>query len=170
MSRAAVSNAESVLDRFIETMFRLMMDNHQRQAGEMDLTLPQAHTLKVLRRGAMTTGELAAQLGISAPAVTQLTDRLCRKQLLERRADSGDRRAVIVALTDRGRRAVDRFRRRRNDVLSQALLRMDEGDRGQVLAALGKALVALERYEQEAAPGPAAASNKVGRALRPYRH
>jgi hypothetical protein len=47
---------------------------------------------------------------------------------------------------------------------------MDEGDRSQVLAALGKALDALERYEQEAAPGPAAASNKVGRTLRPYKH
>ncbi len=133
----------------------------------MDLTLPQAHTLKVLRRGAMTTGELANQLSISAPAVTQLTDRLCRKQLLERRADSSDRRAVIVVLTDRGRRAVDRFRRRRNQVLSEALILLDEDDKAQVLMALGKAVRALEQYEQETALRVAAASNRVDRRLRP---
>src|SRR5688572_15506793 len=144
MSRPAVENVESVLDRFLETMVRLMMENHQQQADEMDLTLPHAHTLKVLRRGAMTTGGLASELSIPPPAVTQLTDRRCRKQLLERRADSGDRRAVIVVLTDRGRRAVDRFRRRRNQVLSEALVLLDEDDKAHVMVALGKAVRALE--------------------------
>jgi DNA-binding MarR family transcriptional regulator len=166
-----MENVESVPDRFLETMFRLMMESYQRQADEMNLTLPQAHALKVLRRNAMTTGELATQLGISAPAVTQLTDRLCRKQLLERRADSGDRRAVIVVLTDRGRRTVDRFRRRRNEVLSEALLLLEEHDKAQVMAALGKLLAALERYEQDAqtAREPRAASYKIRRQLRPVK-
>jgi DNA-binding MarR family transcriptional regulator len=166
-----MGNVESVLDRFLETLFRLMMESYQRQADEMNLTLPQAHALKVLRHSAMTTGELANQLGISAPAVTQLTDRLCRKQLLERRADSGDRRAVIVVLTGRGRRTVDRFRRRRNEVLSEALLLLEEQDKTQVMAALGKTLAALERYERDArtAREPRDASNKIRRQLRPVK-
>jgi hypothetical protein len=90
---------------------------------------------------------------------------------LERRADSGDRRAVIVGLTDRGRRTVDRFRRRRNEVLEGALLLLEENDKAQVMAALGKALAALERYEQgaETAREHRAASNKIRRQLRPVK-
>jgi DNA-binding MarR family transcriptional regulator len=154
----------ATLDKFMETMFKLMMEHHQKQVMELELTIPQAQALRLLRRGPLCTGELAAELRISAPAVTQLTDRLTRKQLIERRTSDGDRRSVLVTLTDKGRRAVDRFRERRADIFSGALSRLEEGDRAHIVVALGKLIAALEEQEGEPSRGRQKASNEISRA------
>ena len=51
MIRKPDPEVEKVLDRFAETMFRLMLDHHQRQAVEMAMTLPQAQALRLLMGG-----------------------------------------------------------------------------------------------------------------------
>ena len=52
----------------------------------------------------LTVGALGAQLGLSSPAVTALVDRLERADLVQRVRDAGDRRRVLVRLTDTARR------------------------------------------------------------------
>lgn len=143
--------AEAVMDRFAETMFRLMMEHHQRQAVEMEMTLPQAQALRLLLGGPRSTGDLAAALRISAPAVTQLTNRLTRKQLIERQAADGDRRSVLIALSERGRQAVESFRERRNTVFSGALALIESSDRMEIVLALAKLAAALEQMNAPAA-------------------
>jgi DNA-binding MarR family transcriptional regulator len=143
---------EVVLNRFAEAMFRLMLEHHQRQAVEMALTLPQAQALKLLMAGPRATGDLAASLRISAPAVTQLTNRLTRKQLIERQAADGDRRSVMIALTERGREAVESFRERRHTIISGALAFLDDLDRVQIVLALSKMVGALEQFEAAIQP------------------
>jgi DNA-binding MarR family transcriptional regulator len=155
--------AEDVLESFVEAIFRVMMENHHKQIAELELTGSQVQALKLLRQGPICTGELAAALQISAPAVTQLTDRLMRKHLIERRQADGDRRSVIVALTGRGRRAVDKVRECRHDVFCGALAYLNDRDREMVVLALGKMVAALERYEARTADGLYAASKTYGR-------
>jgi DNA-binding MarR family transcriptional regulator len=145
---AANVEAEAVLDRFVEMMFRLMMEHHQKHILELDLTMPQAQALRVLRRGPLCTGELATELRISAPAVTQLTNRLTRKHLIERRAVDKDRRSVQVALTDRGKQAVDMFRERRNTIFFGVLAHLDEDDRSHIMSGLSKMIPALEKFNR----------------------
>ena len=156
--------AEDVLESFVEAIFRLMMENHHKQIAELELTGSQVQALKLLRQGPICTGELAAALHISAPAVTQLTDRLMRKHLIERRQADGDRRSVIVALTGRGRRAVDKVRECRHDVFCGALAYLNDRDREMVVLALGKMVAALERYEARTADGLYVASKTYSRA------
>ncbi|HEX5736086.1 MAG TPA: MarR family transcriptional regulator [Blastocatellia bacterium] len=163
MVKASGAEAEAVFDRFMEIMFKLMLDHHRRQADELDLTMPQAQALKILRLGPLCTGDLAVRLRISAPAVTQLTDRLTRKQLIERRAVDGDRRSVLVALTGRGRRAVDRFRERRNTIFGGAMAELDNEDQTSVTLALSKMVAALEKLDSETALEPRRASNSNSR-------
>ena len=163
MVKASGAEAEAVFDRFMEIMFKLMLDHHRRQADELDLTMPQAQALKILRLGPLCTGDLAVRLRISAPAVTQLTDRLTRKQLIERRTVDGDRRSVLVALTGRGRRAVDRFRERRNTIFGGAMAELDSQDRTSVALALSKVVAALEKLDSETALEPRRASNSNNR-------
>jgi DNA-binding MarR family transcriptional regulator len=140
---------ERALDDFIEGLFRLMLEHHQAQVLEMDLTVVQAQALKLLRTAPMPASRLAAALGISAPAMTQLTDRLSRKNLIERRTVSTDRRAVIVALTDKGGRVIDGFRRRRNEVFADILLRLGNEDRLEAAEALSKLAAVLHGREPE---------------------
>jgi len=149
MQKNTTVEAEEVLDRFVEIMFRLMIEHHQKHVLELDLTMPQAQALRVLRRGPLCTGELAAELRISAPAVTQLTNRLTRKHLIERRAADKDRRSVLVGLTDKGRQAVDRFRERRNTIFWGVLAHLDDDDCSHIVLALSKMVSVLEKFDAE---------------------
>jgi DNA-binding MarR family transcriptional regulator len=148
MAVSAPEKLEGILSSFAEVMSMILLDVHQQHLAELDLTLPQAQVLRVLRRnGTVPTGRLAAELRISAPAITQLTDRLIRKGLIERRTATGDRRSVLVALSGKGKRLVDLYRKRRCEIFSAALAELDEIERAEVGASLEKVIAALERYE-----------------------
>ena len=150
---APAAEVEEVLNNLAEVMSKLMVDHYQKHIVELDLTLPQAQVLRVLRRGPMPTGQLAAEMRISAPAITQLTDRLIRKGLIERRAAADDRRCVIVALSDKGAHLVDQFRQRRREIFISALSGLSEDDQKQVIELLGRVVKALESYESGASGG-----------------
>ena len=138
MSRYGAVGIAEVLDRFVDGWFMLILDQHQKHIVEADLTMSQAQALRLLASAPISTGALAGKLGISAPAVSQLTDRLIRKELIERRAAERDRRSVTVELSVTGRRLVDGFRRRRNEVFEHALLNLSAADRDEVIGALAK--------------------------------
>lgn len=152
MSLPVERSADQVLDEFAEAMFRLIVARYQRHLAELDLTMVQAQVLRLLHgKRAVSTGEIASELGISAPAVTQLTDRLIRKQLIERRSAPGDRRSVLVALTPRGRRAMEHFRERRGDIFRSAMQNLNEEDSKTVLLAMGLVVRSLEPEPTETA-------------------
>ena len=137
-----------ILGEFVEGLVRLMEDHGRQQAVQIDLTPVQAQALHLLRREPLPTSRLAVALGITAPAVTQLTDRLARKNLIERQSLASDRRSVLVAITDRGGHLVDTIRRQRREVFSEVILRLPDGDRAEVIAALGKVTALLELPEK----------------------
>ena len=145
--------AEVVLDRFVEGLFRLMLDHHQSQIAQMGLTAVQAQALGLLRAAPLPTSKLASALGISAPAVTQLTDRLSRKELIERQTTKTDRRTVMVAVTLKGGRVMDDFRTRRGEVFADSLSRLSEEDRKEVIEALRKVTAVLQGHERSGIRG-----------------
>lgn len=161
MAGSSPAEVEEVLNSFTEIMSGLMIDQYQKQITELELTLPQAQLLRVLRRGPMQTGQLAAEMRISAPAITQLTDRLIRKGLIERSTTADDRRCVIVALSDEGRILVDQFRQRRREIFNEALADLSETERKQALEVLEKVVKALESYESSASFRPN--GNSIGK-------
>jgi DNA-binding MarR family transcriptional regulator len=150
MADAATVKVEEVLNGFTEVMSALMIDQYQKDIAELDLTFPQAQLMRILRRGPLLTGQLASQLKISAPAITQLTNRLIRKGLIKRTAGALDRRCVIVGLSIRGRQLVDQFRQRRREVFSRALVHLSKREQAQITEALVRVVSALEEFESNA--------------------
>ena len=71
MAVNATAKVEGILNHFADVMTRLLIDQHQQHIAEVDLTLLQAQVLRVLRRGPLQTGQVAAELRISAPAILQ---------------------------------------------------------------------------------------------------
>ena len=69
------------------------------------LSLAQYHALEPLFEGPCTVGKAAERAGVAPPTATRMLDGLADRGLVERSPDPGDRRAVIVSLTARGRRA-----------------------------------------------------------------
>jgi DNA-binding MarR family transcriptional regulator len=148
MAEGAPGKLADVLDGFGEAMSRLMVDQLQKNLAELDLTLPQVQVLRILHQQgtAVPTGKLAQCLRISAPATTQLTDRLIRKGLIERRSSEDDRRAVLVALSGAGRSLIDKFRERRNAIFGAALSQLSEAEQEQVVSSLQKLIAALAKF------------------------
>lgn len=154
---------EDILVGFVEGLFRLMDDRQRLQAVQGDLTPVQAQALHLLRREPLPTSRLAVALGITAPAVTQLTDRLGRKNLIERQSLASDRRSVLIAITDQGGRLVDAVQRQRREVFSDVILRLPAGDRAEVLAALAKVTAVFEVPEnRESSPRSATKGPNLG--------
>jgi DNA-binding MarR family transcriptional regulator len=148
-------DVDLILEGFIEAFFHLMLDHHRTHVVELELTVVQVQALTLLREESSPATRLATYLGISGPAMTQLTDRLIRKHLIERGSAEGDRRAVMIALTGQGRRVVDRFRKRRSEVFAEALSRVSASDQTEVVDALNKLAIALaESGERKIASAP----------------
>lgn len=70
---------------------------------ETDYSLAQIHTLEVLgAHGAMRMKELANRLSITTGTLTVQVEKLVQAGLIERQSIAGDRRSVLVMLTDKG--------------------------------------------------------------------
>jgi DNA-binding MarR family transcriptional regulator len=83
--------------------------------------------------GPHTLGELAERERVSAPSMNRTVNCLVESGYVTRTPDSGDRRKVIIDLTDTGREVVAETVRRRDSWLEHALEALDPEDR-EVLA------------------------------------
>ena len=96
-------------------------------------------TLLWLIRGfpGLSLRELAAEEGISAPALSGHVDRLEKAGLIERVRDEGDRRRVGLSLTEEGERLLKRVRARRTTWLTERLRGLEDDDVEAIEAAIG---------------------------------
>ncbi|CUU58110.1 DNA-binding transcriptional regulator, MarR family [Parafrankia irregularis] len=79
---------------------RVILGSVARGAG---LTVQQVEMLCLLQRREPSFGELAELLGCDKTNITGMADRLVRRGLVIRQADSEDRRVTRLRLTDDGR-------------------------------------------------------------------
>ena len=114
----------------------------RKETEQLGVTARQATLLWLVKRSpGLSLAELAAEEGISPPALSGHVDRLERAGLLERVRSTGDRRRVGLRLTDEGARLMRSVRARRTTWLAERLRVLDEHD----LEAIAAALPALLR-------------------------
>jgi DNA-binding MarR family transcriptional regulator len=77
-----------------------------RANGYADLRPAHSQVFGAIPPGGARVGEMAAQAGITQQSMSELVDALEHLGYLERRPDPGDRRARIIAFTERGWDAV----------------------------------------------------------------
>jgi DNA-binding MarR family transcriptional regulator len=81
--------------------------------------------------------DLAAQLDVVPRSVTTMVDALEAAGLVVRHADTGDRRSVLVVLSDDGRLLLDRLETARRDSADEVFGGLDATQRHQLLELLG---------------------------------
>jgi DNA-binding MarR family transcriptional regulator len=128
-----------------QLFFRLWRASHTRTAevlGSIGLTPALFAILNVLgaREGAIQQ-QLSSDMGIDPSAMVKLINELESAGLAERRRRPGDRRAWEVAITSKGRRALERARRSVMKVEDEVLGGLTDADRRQLLTLLRRALV-----------------------------
>jgi DNA-binding MarR family transcriptional regulator len=120
---------------------------HSADFLEVSVTMSQAKLLYVVAAaGEMHMAELPPRLGVSLSTVSGLVDRLVDQGLLARREDRADRRQVVVAPTEAGVAAIERFRELNVRQLRELLENVDPAvlaDLVRVYAALVEAAASL---------------------------
>ena len=127
-----------------QLFFRLWRASHTRVAAALEsigLTPALFALLNVLgaREGAMQQ-ELGSALGIDPSTMVTLIDELETAGLARRRLHPTDRRARTVALTPKGRRALERARRMALQVDDEVLHGLTAAERRELLKLLRRAL------------------------------
>lgn len=109
----------------------------RKETEQLGVTSRQVTLLWLVRvNPEMSLRELAAEEGISAPALSGHVDRLEKAGLLERVRDEIDRRRVGLALTDDGERLLKRVRARRTTWLAERLRGLDDDEVAAIEAAI----------------------------------
>jgi DNA-binding MarR family transcriptional regulator len=112
----------------------------RKETEQLGITARQATLLWLVKRSpGLSLAELAAEEGISPPALSGHVDRLERAGLIERVRSSGDRRRVGLRLTDDGSRLLRSVRARRTTWLVERLRALEPSE----LEALDGAVPAL---------------------------
>lgn len=104
------------------------MAEFARRGIPVDVRVSPGHVqvLIALSRGPHSVGQLAEVLGVSAPAATQLVDRLAEHGMVERRHGETDRRVVVVDYAPRMREVALRLMEVRRRRLARAFARMSD--------------------------------------------
>jgi DNA-binding MarR family transcriptional regulator len=114
----------------------------RKETEQLGVTARQATLLWLVKRSpGLSLAELAAEEGISPPALSGHVDRLEAAGLLERVRSTEDRRRVGLRLTDEGTRLMRRIRARRTTWLADRLGALEPAE----LQAVEAAIPALQR-------------------------
>jgi len=114
----------------------------RKETEQLGITARQATLLWLVKRSpGLSLAELAAEEGISPPALSGHVDRLERAGLIARVRSSEDRRRVGLELTEEGARLLRRVRARRTTWLATRLRCLSEAE----LEAVEAAIPALEK-------------------------
>jgi DNA-binding MarR family transcriptional regulator len=114
----------------------------RKETEQLGVTSRQVTLLWLIRLNpGMSLSELAAEEGISGPALSGHVDRLEKAGLLARVRDAGDRRRVGLTLTVEGEKLLRSVRARRTTWLAERLRGLDDDE----LAAVQRAIEPLGR-------------------------
>ncbi len=148
--KSGASDAPSLEASLIATVapvMRHLVAHARRRRAWSELTYQQYNVLRMIdTMGPQPQAEVARRLMVTAPVVTRLASTLSDAGLVERQADPGDRRTVLLALTPTGRR---RARAMRRDLLAAArelLEPIPKSKRAAVAAALEQLQVLVPEH------------------------
>jgi DNA-binding MarR family transcriptional regulator len=109
----------------------------RKETEQLGVTSRQVTLLWLIRgKPGLSLRELAAEEGISAPALSGHVDRLEKAKLIERARDEGDRRRVGLSLTEDGERLLRRVRARRTTWLAERLRELQDDEIAAIDAAI----------------------------------
>lgn len=132
--------------RAVELQSRQLVRSH-------GLTGPQAVILKALMRlGSSTVGQLADQVSLSKPTVTDILNRLEKHKLVKRIRSDTDKRCVQVAITGLARRKLISSPPLLQDEFARQFSSLKKWEQFQLLSALDKIAEMMNAKKLDASP------------------
>lgn len=143
--------------RSIRQIVRRISEHSKTLSREFGLTVPQLMCLKavgdLLEADEETTViAVAAKVGLSAPTVSRIVDRLVRAALLDRERGVQDRRRVVLTLTTAGRLRFDALPVPLHEQFVSRFQQLPIEERHQLVAALHRITQLMDASDLDAAP------------------
>ena len=121
----------------IRWLIRSVQRDSERAAKQYGLTGAQANALHALsQQGAMNSAQLSRALFVTPANITGIVDRLETKGLVVRQRKPGDRRSVVLSLTDQGKTTAAQMPDPVEARLIEGLSRLSEEEIGYVEQAM----------------------------------
>jgi DNA-binding MarR family transcriptional regulator len=117
--------------------------------GLRELSVPRGRVLGVMAHampGRVRMGDLSSALGVTPRNVTTIVDGLEREGLLARQPDPGDRRAILLELTEKGRAQVEQVHGLQHNLAEHMFSTLNPDERCTLFALLTR----LARRAQQA--------------------
>lgn len=145
MSEQGAPTPSDVVDAIVRTHFAVRR-RFSASLGQQAVSIPQVRVLMTLAQAgeAVWMSDLARRLGMSNRTVTPLVDALDRAGLLRRRADPGDRRAVLVEPTEQGQARIAALRQTQHAVSTEVVGPLRAEERQQLVDLLRRVLDNLD--------------------------
>ena len=142
-ARAARQPADPASDESLADAFGAVARQHREKSAETlapwDITPAHLRALRTLsRHGTMRLSELSERLEIAPRTATEVVDALQARDLVRRRADPDDRRAILVEVTEHGAGLLAEIRATRGTEAGRVFGRLSPADRAELARILGK--------------------------------
>jgi DNA-binding MarR family transcriptional regulator len=135
-----MQNPQSVEERIARSLRRIAraLDLHSRALLHMHgLTVPQLATLvEIERMQPVPAGKLAGEVQLGSATLTGILDRLEERGLVCRTRNTGDRRSVLLSLTEEGRRLFLSAPSQLSGLFRQRLAQLAEWEQTNLLSTL----------------------------------
>ena len=129
---ARPADDESLADAF-GAIARQLREKSAETLAPWDITPAHLRALRSLsRHGTMRLSELADRLQIAARTATEVVDKLQAQDLVRRRADPADRRAILVEVTEHGATTLAEIRATRGAEAGRVFGRLSSADRAEL--------------------------------------
>jgi len=129
---------------------RLLRRSFDARARALGVTRPQWQVLgNISRHQGLNQGALADLLEVEAITVGRMIDRMEDARLVERRADPADRRAWKLFTTAKGDQFLADLWPSAQETIEAALSGLDDAQRADLMAMLGKVRSNLSRFGEE---------------------
>jgi DNA-binding MarR family transcriptional regulator len=133
------AGGDETLAESFRSVARRLRETSQETLAPWDITPSQFRALRVLKRhGVMRLSDLSEHLRIAARSATEVVDGLENRDLVERRADPGDRRAILVELTEQATSVLDAIHAARGTEAERVFGRLSQPDRAHLTRILRK--------------------------------
>jgi len=147
---------EDISEEILIALRRIVraIDLHSRRlAEEYGLTGPQVVLLReVVRSGEIHVAELAKKISLSHATVTDILNRLERRDLIVRTRSLTDRRRILIKATDEAVALVKRSPPLLQEQFSTQLARLDDWELTQILSVLQRVALMMDAKQIDASP------------------
>ena len=127
--------------------------NSKKLVKRVGLTGPQLVILQEITSSVeMTAGEIATAVSLSQSTVTGILDRLERRQLISRQRSDGDKRRIMVRITDNGKRILEEAPPLMQETFVERFSNLQEWEQSMILSALQRLVSLMDAKTIDAAP------------------